>query len=442
MKTFLLFSLAAGLVLPLHAATQQPATVPGGSAMAFSGFGADTPGGRGGRVIKVTTLAHEGDGSFKAALAAEGRRIIVFEVGGVIDWQGDEVTLENGDVTIAGETAPSPGITIVRGSLTVSTHDVIVRHLHVRVGDGGDLKKAGWQPDSMTTQGPKVKNVLYDHCSSSWSIDENLSVSGPRVKNGTSSFVTIRNCIIAEALNNSTHPKGPHSKGTLIHDFTHDVAIVGNLYAHDYNRNPYLKPNTTVFMANNVIYDPGNGAIHFAWVPDEYKVISDPMLPSQMTAIANLYRMGASTHAGLKMFTCSKDAVMGTAKLYQRDSRVYGKDGELLWDGAVATERSQIVPEVTVVDQPMLEPKGFTPLPVALTEAFVLKNAGARPKDRDRVDQRIVNDYLARKGRVIDSQDEVGGYPDYAPTRRKLVVPETSAEVDAWLAAYRQEVEY
>lgn len=416
--------------------------IPGGAAMHFAGFGADTPGGRGGRVIKVTNLNRDGEGSLKAALSAAGPRIIVFEVGGVIDWQRDEFELREGNVTVAGETAPSPGITIIRGSLLVAAHDVIVRHLRVRCGDGGDSKTPGWEPDSVTTHGPNARNVLFDHCSTSWSVDENLSVSGPRVKNGTSRNVTIRNCIVAEALDKSTHHKGPHSKGTLIHDFVQDVALVGNLYAHNFNRNPYLKPNTTVFMANNVIYDPGNGAIHFAWVPDEYKVIPDPMLPSQLTAVANIYRRGQSTKPGLKMFTCSRDAVPGTSRLYQRDSRVYGTDGALLWDGSADSAASQIAPEVTLVERPMLAPKDFTPLAVDSTEAFVLQNAGARPKDRDSVDARIVRDYRDRAGRIIDSQEEVGGYPRPVPTHRALNVPATPEKVEAWLAEYRQQVEY
>ena len=147
------------------------ATAAGSAAMRFSGFGADNPGGRGGRVIKVTNLNAEGAGSLRAALEADGPRIIVFEVGGIIDWKKLELTVTHGRLTIAGETAPSPGITIIRGSLDFSAPDVIVRHIRVRVGDGGDLKTPGWQPDSMAAVGPDAHNILFDHCSTSWSID-------------------------------------------------------------------------------------------------------------------------------------------------------------------------------------------------------------------------------------------------------------------------------
>lgn len=411
-------------------------TVPGTSAMVFSGFGADTPGGRGGRVIKVTTLAADGEGSLKAALAAAGPRIVVFEVGGIIDWRKDEVVVEQGRLTVAGETAPSPGITIIRGSLTISAPDVIIRHIRLRLGDGGDLKTPKWAADCMAAVGPRAKNVLFDHCSTAWSIDENLSVSGPRVKNGTASFVTLRDCIIGEALDHSTHPKGPHSKGTLLHDFVHDVALVGNFYTHEFNRNPYCKPNSKAYMANNLVYDPGSAAMHFAYVPNEYAVIPDPMLPPELTAVGNVVRLGASTQARLTaMF-------IGVGRLYQKDNRLYERDGTLAWNGTDGNRSRLVNDEVTLVDQPMLAPKGFVPLPSSATEAYVLQNAGARPKDRDALDARLVQDYRDRKGRVIDSQDEVGGYPTARATHRALQVPRDSAAVEAWLAKYRAEVEW
>lgn len=95
-----------------------------------------------------------------------------------------------------------------------------------------------------------------------------------------------------------------------------------------------------------------------------------------------------------------------------------------------------------MINEPMLAPKNFTPLPSSLTEAYVLKNAGARPKDRDSVDRRIVQDYRDRRGKVIDSQDEVGGYPKSAAAQRTLNVPENPIELDAWLANYLKAVEY
>jgi hypothetical protein len=189
-------------------------------------------------------------------------------------------------------------------------------------------------------------------------------------------------------------------------------------------------------MANNLIYDPGSAAMHFAYVPNEYAVIPDPMLPPELTAIGNVVRLGASTQARLtSMF-------IGVGRLYQADNRLYERDGTLSWNGTEGNRARLVNNEVTLVDRPMLAPRNFTPLPSAETEAFVLKNAGARPKDRDAIDRRLVRDYRDRKGRVIDSQDDVGGYPTAAATHRALDVPRDPAAVEAWLAHYRAEVEY
>ena len=296
----------------------------------------------------------------------------------------------------------------------------------------------------MTAHGPEAKNILFDHCSVAWSIDENLSVSGPRVKNGTAARVTLRNCLIAEGLDNSTHSKGPHSKGTLVHDFVRDVAIAGCFYAHNFNRHPYIKPNATVFMANNLIYNPGNAAIHFAYTPSEYKTIPDPMLPSFLTALGNVYRMGADTKPKVALFTCSPaapaDAPVGY--VYQRDNRVYDRQGALLWNGVSGDAAFLSDPRLTLLDTPKIAPANFTPLPSLVTEGYVLKNAGARPKDRDVVDKRIIDDYLARRGRIPDSQDEVGGYPKSRGTHRPLEIPTSPDAVAKWLESYLAEVEY
>lgn len=98
------------------------------------GWASATPGGRGGRIIRVTTLAADGPGSLKAALEAKGPRIVVFEVGGVIDMARQTITIREPYLTIAGQTAPSPGITLIRSGIDIATHDVIMRHIRVRTG--------------------------------------------------------------------------------------------------------------------------------------------------------------------------------------------------------------------------------------------------------------------------------------------------------------------
>src|SRR5688572_15121070 len=101
------------------------------------GWAAQTPGGRGGRIIRVTNLNASGPGSFRAALEAEGPRMVVFEVAGVIDMGLSTWTIDQPFLTIAGQTAPSPGITLIRGGIDIRTHDVIVRHTRIRTGASG-----------------------------------------------------------------------------------------------------------------------------------------------------------------------------------------------------------------------------------------------------------------------------------------------------------------
>ena len=196
----------AGLTLPAFPGAQ--------------GWAAHTPGGRGGQIIRVTTLSPGGTGSLAAALATQGPRIIVFEVGGVIDMMGARYMVTMPYVTIAGQTAPSPGITLIRGGIIIRTHDVILQHIRVRPGEAGRAKMSGWEVDSIATD-TGAYNVIVDHCSTTWGTDENLSASGERFqgatpddwRNATSHIVTFSNNIVAEGLSNSTHSDNASEAG-------------------------------------------------------------------------------------------------------------------------------------------------------------------------------------------------------------------------------------
>ena len=176
--------------------------------------------------------------------------------------------------TIAGQTAPNPGITIIKGGISIHTHEVIIQHIRVRPGEAGQKKKSGWEIDGIaTTQG--AYNVIIDHCSVTWATDENISPSGPRFegenveewRENTSHKILISNCLIAEGLSKSTHAKGEHSKGSLVHDNTTEIAIVGNLYASNMRRNPFFKGGSQGIVANNYISNPGSAIIHYNLSP-------------------------------------------------------------------------------------------------------------------------------------------------------------------------------
>ena len=231
------------------------------------GWAKETVGGRGGQIIRVTSLAADGPGTLKAAIETKGPRIVVFEVGGVIDLKRTSLEIKEPFLTIAGQTAPSPGITIIKGGIDVRGHDVIIRHIRVKTGADGQAKRSGWEADSLSTVA--AHNVIIDHCTLSWGIDENMSASGPRFtgktveewRNGTSRNITFSYNLAAEGLADTSHPKGEHSKGSLIHDNATGILFYRNIWAHNVERSPLIKGGAQAAMINNLIYDPGKRAI-------------------------------------------------------------------------------------------------------------------------------------------------------------------------------------
>lgn len=379
------------------------------------GFGIETPAGRGGKILRVTSLAESGVGSLRAAIETPGPRIVVFEIAGAIDLDGKDLKIAEPFLTVAGQTAPSPGITIIRGSVYVVTHDVLIQHIRVRPGDAGRPKKSGFESE-MSTIGPQAYNIVVDHCSMTWAVDENLSASGPRYDGpqGTSHRITFSNNIIAEGLYNSAHSKGIHSMGTLVHDNATDIAVIGNLYAHNNHRNPYFKAYTTGVIVNNLIYNPGTGAITVNWPESEWKGRATPK-NARVAAVGNVLYHGVNTREGLAI-------VSGKGDVYVEDNLAFDRGGQPspLTAGAL-----------TILKEKPVWPEGLHPLPSKQVEETVLRNAGARPKDRDAIDRRIINDFRERKGGFVDSQEDVGGYPHPQPVMRKLKIP---SDVDAWLA--------
>jgi len=343
--------------------------------------GAKTQGGISGTVLRVTTLAASGPGSLRQALEAEGPRLVIFEVGGVIDLEGRTITVSYPHLTIAGQTAPDPGITLIRGGLVIATHDVIVQHLAVRLGDAGPVG------DAISVN--RGHDVIIEHCSATWAIDENLSLSGPAdVEDSslTTHDVTIRHCLIAEGLSHATHPKGEHSKGTLIHDGVRNVLIEGCLYAHNRERNPRLKGGSSATVRDSVMYNWGSACV------------------------------GVGVRGNRKMLTPAEATLIGNVAIAGPDTRYK----ELVKDvdpGGRVWLREPQVPRLTL---------GMT-----------LRNAGSRPARRDPIDARIVQSVIDGTGHIIDSQNEVGGYPTRAATKRALVVPKDRR---AWLEKLSKEL--
>ena len=378
------------------------------------GWAAYTPGGRGGKIIRVTNLNAHGPGSFAAAVRLKGHRIIVFEVGGVIDLQKNSIAITEPFLTIAGQTAPSPGITFIRGGIRIEAHDVIIRHICVRPGEAGAEKKSGWEVDGIATGS---HNIIVDHCSCTWATDENLSASGPRFdgetveqwRKNTSHRVTFSNCIIAEGLSHSTHAKGEHSKGTLIHDNATEIAIIGNLYANNMQRNPYFKGGVSGIVVNNYIVNPGKKAVHYGLPSGEWK--GREYVTGQMAIVGNVTEHGRNTPSDMPMFVISGS---GPVNVFARDNVALDRSGRNV---RIIGKNDKKCRRVNI---PPLWPDAIEVMPVAEVKDYVLKNAGARPWDRDAIDKRIIREAREGAGRVIDSEQEVGGYPTMKETRSRF----------------------
>lgn len=357
------------------------------------GFGTLTKAGRGGKILKVSNLKESGPGSLREALSADGARIVVFEVGGIIELSS-AIVIDNPFVTIAGQTAPSPGITLKGAGLTIRTHDVLLQHIRIRVGDLDN----GVNPldrDGLMIHGPSSYNVVIDHISVSWAIDENASTWKPV------SDITISNSIFSEGLYNSLHPKGPHSMGFLVGSNAKNIYMRGNLFTHNVERNPRISGNTSVVLVNNLMYRPGNTTFVY---------IGSPAGPSIVSLVGNVFINSQRKFIGSNSIVVGNIASQGT-KVYLSDNR----STDSLFTYSTSYDPRVLMPPI------WLSPQSIAAS--AVVKTLVLANAGARPADRDPVDQRIIQEVKTRAGRIIDSQEQVGGWPSQKMVFRPFVLP-------------------
>jgi hypothetical protein len=395
----------------------------------------ETRGGADGKVVRVTTLAASGPGSFTEALAIAGPRTVEFAVAGIIDLAGKSIRITQPFLTVAGETAPTPGITLTNGEFSVTTHDVIIRHLRFRPGAGNRPRRSGWEPDGLTTGGG-AHDVIIDHCSFSWAVDENLSASGPRFEGATpdewrahtSHRITFSHCVIAEGLENSTHSKGPHSKGTLLHDNTSDIAIIGNLYLSNVDRNPLFKAGVRAAVVNNLICNPGGRIMQYGFEPSQWE--GKELQRAQLSIVGNVARLGPSSSEENAFFEVWP--AYGPCDFLLRDNLMFDAAGHPLPTTPAFRDRTRFrpgftapipggsgyeyrlapfapPPEMRQVETPPTWPPRLKALPASETQAWVLANVGARPWDRDATDRRQIEEARTGRGKVIDFESEVGG---------------------------------
>jgi len=356
------------------------------------GFGADTKAGRGGQIIKVTNLNDSGAGSFRAAAQASGPRIIVFEVGGEIKLLS-QLWIRNPYITIAGQTAPAPGVVFSGSGLRIPTHDVLIQHVFVRhtASDATDAI-------DIRADGAAIPyNIVVDHVSVSWGDDENLSFN-PGASNTINNNVTYSNNLIAEC-NGSQY-------GTLLADGTKNLTVVGNLWMSHKERQPRVKGKVSANIVSNLSYNVGSGG---------FSVVGAATGVNSLSYAGNIFLPGPSTPSSAYAIGATADIVSGT--------KVY------LSDNVMSGSMTNSAMNAYLVNSPPVTLGNVTVVPSHLVEEHVLANAGARPGERDGtisngigdpVDERLVSEVRMGKGSLKTSPPDM---PVLKPSSRPFSVP-------------------
>jgi len=405
------------------------------------GFGSQTSGGRGGRVIYVTNLNNSGAGSLRQAAEMEtGPRIVVFKVGGVISLQS-EIFIKNPHLTIAGQTAPGNGVVLRGGGIRIATSNIIVRGMKVRPGDRPEgevtTTRDGFTVSGSGTSG-LVQNIIIDHNSFSWSLDELGSVWTTDV-----SEITFSNNIFAQALDDSIHVDeghiwpdfGRHSMGFLAGapdgstDSSHHITLLKNLFISNNDRNPRIS-SYNVDIINNIFYNWGtNGATFHRRTGGSYAIL--------LNVYGNHWLRGPSTRCAWN--NCGNDAKpirmddsLGNAKIWMDDNvdegRYHGdpnsgSDWDLVWclNGTTGCYRS---------GSPVFSPSA-TLLPTFQAYDYVLANVGANPKNRDAIDDGFIKNVINNNGSIIDCIDSCNESTDrdYPMSNPWSVYPTVSSSI-------------
>jgi len=397
------------------------------------GGGAYTFGGRGGKVITVTNLNDRGPGSLRDACEQGGARIVVFNVSGIIRIK-TPIIVRAPYITIAGQTAPGDGVCLAGESFWVNTHDVIVRHMRFRRGETW----VGRRDDSFG--GNPVGNIMIDHCSCTYGLDENISFYRHMFSPGKgyndlklpTVNVTIQNTISAKALDTYNHAFGSTLGGE-------NCSFMRNLWASNAGRNPSIGWNGVFNFANNVIYN---------WV---HRSVDGGDYTALYNIINNYYKPGPLTPKDTPVGHRFVKPEAGRSKLgYYVFGRVYC-NGNVMegnetvtkdnWAGGVQVEEQPNTDGYTA-DMKWNEPFPMPSFPImSAKEAynFVMENVGATIPKRDIVDQRIIEEVKTgkayykegldpesfyqfkyrrlpkdsyKKGIITDLK-QVGGYPEY-----------------------------
>lgn len=365
-----------------------------GAVVAFPGAeggGAYVTGGRGGKVVKVTSLADDGsEGTLRWALEQKGPRMILFEVSGTIELS-EMLHVTEGDFTLAGESAPGEGICIAGHDTRFEADNIIVRHLRFRLGD-----QTKTQEDALEFR--KCTGAIVDHCSVSWSVDECASCYGNR-------NFTMQYCLISESLNKSTHKKGNHGYGGIWGG--RNATFHHNLLAHHTSRNPRLDHpflywgsdlllyRGTVELYNNVVYNWRDKACYGGeegwWIVCNNLFMPGPDTKDTSEFLESSVYPKPAAYNG--HYHISGNVIVDNEKVNEDNWQGVGIEG-----GASREDIEMAAPRRMFGSDPY--------------EAYtnVMANVGAN-RPADAVDRRVLAEVAGRSGSIINSQEEVGGWP-------------------------------
>lgn len=401
-------------------------------------------GGRGGKVHVVTNLNDSGPGSFREALEAGGPRVVVFNVAGIIRLK-ERIRIRAPYITMAGNTAPGDGVCIAGDTVELETHDVVIRHMRFRRGETW----IGDRNDSIG--GNPVGNIMIDHVSASWGLDENMSMYRHmyRPPGATQDLklptvnITIQNSIFSEGLNTYNHAFGS-TIGGFNSTFHH------NLWACNSGRNPSVGMNGDFTLVNNVLFNwkhrTVDGGDHLSY----YTVINNYFKPGPATPKDQpiVYRILKPESQRSKTVVDNFGKAYVAGNVVEGNARVTANN----WDGGVQPQVAGSL-EAALTSIRTNTPFPHAPLDIQTAERAyqrVLASAGATLPRRDAVDERIVK--TVRTGKVtakagpnvreqlshagysketvdsliamievglITDPSQVGGYPEYKGTPYK-----------------------
>ncbi|HLS38028.1 MAG TPA: hypothetical protein VK023_07130 [Sphingobacterium bovisgrunnientis] len=420
----------------------RPTDLPQAEIPAFPGAeggGKYSFGGRGGRVIVVTSLEDSGPGTLREACEQGGPRIIVFNVAGIIRLK-TPLIIRAPYITIAGQSAPGDGVCVAGETVWIDTHDVVVRFMRFRRGE----TFVGRRDDAIG--GNPIGNIMMDHISASWGLDENMSIYRHMYDDGTGKQavklgtvnITIQNSIFSEALDTWNHAFGSTLGGE-------NCSFMRNLWANNAARNPSIGWNGIFNFANNVVYNWVHRSVDGGDYTAQYNIINNYFKPGPATPVNQPIRYRLLKPESGR----SKLNFMVFGRAYVEGNIVEGNDKVTNdnWAGGVQFyNKDGSLASGNDYEEYMLRSRVSKPLPMAEmniisakeTYNLVLENAGATLPVRDAVDKRIVkevrdgkptplknvklSDYEFEHRRlpkdsykigIITDISQVGGYPEY-----------------------------